>query len=120
MNVRVLDRLLATINAHDVDGVAACFVEDYTCEWPAHPNLSFTGRGTVRSNQVKRFEQRPTVQAEILNSVVVDDEVWSEWHFYDEGGTVERGVIVLVIDRDNDIILSSRFYIEVVKDAVFM
>ncbi|GLZ01228.1 hypothetical protein [Actinoplanes sp. NBRC 103695] len=74
----------------------------------------------MRLNQVMRFEQRPTVQAEIVHSVVVADEVWGEWHFYDEDGKAERGVIVLVVDRDQDLIRSSRFYMEVVKDALFM
>ncbi|MFG1609659.1 nuclear transport factor 2 family protein [Actinoplanes sp. NPDC049265] len=120
MSSPVVDRLLAAINARDPDGVAACFVEDYVCEWPAHPNLTFSGRENVRINQVMRYEQRPTVQAEIVHSVVVNDEVWGEWHFFDQDGKAERGVIVLVVDSEQDLIRSSRFYMEVVKDAVFM
>jgi hypothetical protein len=117
MTFPVIDRLLATVNARDPDGIANCFTEDYTCEWPAHPNLSFTGRDVARRNQIRRFELRPTVQAKILHSVVVGDEVWGEWHFYDEpGGLEERGVIILVVDRDRDLIRSSRFYMEMVKD----
>ena len=121
MTFPVIDRLLAAVNARDPERIADCFTEDYASEWPAHPNLSFAGRDVVRSNQIRRFEQRPTVQAKVLHSVVVGEEVWGEWHFYDEpGGLEERGVIILVVDRERDLIRSSRFYMEIVKDLHFM
>jgi hypothetical protein len=118
MRESVIGRLLTAINARDPDAIAECFVENYQCEWPAHPNLSFTGKEAVRRNQVIRFAAWPTVQAEIVHSISVDDEVWQDWRFFSDPATdqEQRGVIVLVIDRERDLIKSSRFYVETVTD----
>ncbi|NYJ76571.1 nuclear transport factor 2 family protein [Allobranchiibius huperziae] len=118
MSHPVIDRLSSALNARDPDAIAECFVEDYACEWPAHPNLSFTGKENVRRNQVMRFDAWPTVRAEIVHSISVGDEVWQDWRFYDDSGTdkEQRGVIVLFIDSGRDLIERSRFYVESVGD----
>ena len=50
-----------------------------------------------------------------MRSVVAGDEVWGEWYFHDEDGPAERGVVVLVIDHERDLIVGSRFYLDVVR-----
>ena len=38
-----LIRLLQATNDHDVDGIVACFTDDYVNVTPCHPARSFTG-----------------------------------------------------------------------------
>src|SRR4051812_29272208 len=46
----VLDRLLGAVNAHDLDGLVACFADDYLNETPAHPRRGFRGSAQVGTN----------------------------------------------------------------------
>jgi hypothetical protein len=39
----VVERLLAAINAHDLEAMVACFADDYLNQWPAHPQRGFQG-----------------------------------------------------------------------------
>jgi ketosteroid isomerase-like protein len=45
-----IDRLVAATNAHDLDGIVACFADDYALESPLHPARSFKGTEQVRRN----------------------------------------------------------------------
>jgi ketosteroid isomerase-like protein len=45
----VIDRLTAAQNAHDLEGMLACFHEDYRSEQPLHPARNFQGRDQVRA-----------------------------------------------------------------------
>jgi hypothetical protein len=40
----VIERLVAAMNAHDLDAAAGFFHEDYRSEQPAHPGRAFAGR----------------------------------------------------------------------------
>lgn len=46
----VLDRLTAAQNAHDLEGMLACFHEEYLSEQPLFPARTFRGRAQVRAN----------------------------------------------------------------------
>jgi ketosteroid isomerase-like protein len=46
----IIDRLLAAMNAHDLEAAAALFHEDYHSEQPAHPGRAFVGREQMRAN----------------------------------------------------------------------
>lgn len=35
---QVLDRLVAAINAHELEAMVSCFAQDYTNETPVHPS----------------------------------------------------------------------------------
>jgi ketosteroid isomerase-like protein len=110
----VLDRLCAATNAHDLDGVVACFAEDYRNEAPVHPARGFVGREQVRRNWQQIFAFVPDVSATVLASVVDGDTVWSEWEHSgtrpDGSNHLMRGVIVFGV-RD-DLASWARFYLE--------
>jgi hypothetical protein len=103
------------LNDHDLDAVAACFGEDFSAAWPAHPARAFTGPERVRRNWEVIFTQSPTIAVEITNAVEVGDEVWGEWAYTNAGGQDLRGVIIITV-RDG-FIRHSRFYMEAVDSA---
>ena len=47
---KVMNRLLAAMNAHDLDAFVACFALDYRSEQPVHPSRAFEGSDKVREN----------------------------------------------------------------------
>lgn len=76
----VIDQLVAAMNDHDADEVAACMAEDYRSEAPVHPERSFVGRSRVRENWRVAFEGTPDLEAELTNTTVEDGgTVWAEW-----------------------------------------
>src|SRR4051812_12077791 len=52
---KVTGRLLAAMNAHDVDAFVDCFAPDYRSEQPAHPGRAFEGSDKVRENWTSVF-----------------------------------------------------------------
>jgi hypothetical protein len=46
----VMNRLTAAQNAHDLEGMLACFHEDYHSEQPLFPARTFQGIDQVRAN----------------------------------------------------------------------
>ena len=46
----VMDRLTAAQNEHDLEGMLACFQEDYRSEQPLFPSRAFQGIDQVRAN----------------------------------------------------------------------
>lgn len=50
----LLDQLQEAVNAHDLDGIVACFALDYRNETPAHPMRGFVGRDQVRTTRSGR------------------------------------------------------------------
>jgi hypothetical protein len=38
-----VDRLIEATNDHDVNGMTACFHQDYRSEQPLHPEAGFSG-----------------------------------------------------------------------------
>src|ERR1700712_2555264 len=75
----LVDRLVRTTNAHDLDALVDCFAEDYRNETPVHPARGFTGRERVHRNWQQIFAAVPDLQVTVLRSAVADDTVWSEW-----------------------------------------
>jgi ketosteroid isomerase-like protein len=119
MTSTVADRLLSAINAHDLDGIVACFAEDFVSEAPAHPARAVKGRENVRRNWTMMLTERPDVRATVLASVTDGDATWSEWEFTgtNRDGTPfhDRGVIVMVID--GDVMVSNRWFVEPVEQS---
>jgi ketosteroid isomerase-like protein len=115
----VLERLLAALNAHDLDAFVACFDERYESQQPAHPARAFSGREQVRKNWGALFEQIPDLHAELLRSAVEGEVVWAEMRWTgtkaDGAPLDERGVIILGI-RDG-LIAWGRLYMEEVEAA---
>jgi hypothetical protein len=111
----VTKRLLAALNAHDLDAFVECFASDYRSEQPAHPRRSFEGREKVRENWTSVFAGIPDFQAELLTSSTVEDTVeigewsWRGTHL-DGASFAMKGVTVMGIE--NGQIAWGRLYME--------
>ena len=116
---QVLERLLAAINAHDLESMVSCFAEDYTNETPVHPPRGFRGQEQVRTNWSQIFAAVPNIQARVVRSTVDGNTHWTEWDIAgdraDGARFLMRGVVIFgVVDHT---IASARFYLEPVEDS---
>ncbi len=116
---QVLDRLLAAINAHELEAMVSCFAEDYTNETPVHPPRGFRGQEQVRTNWSQIFAAVPNIQARVVRSSVDGDTLWTEWDIagdrVDGAPFLMRGVVIFGVAGDT--IASARFYLEPVEDT---
>lgn len=110
----VIDRLVAAMNAHDLDAAAGFFHEDYRSEQPAHPGRSFTGRAQMRANWEAMFAGVPDFHAEIRQSVQDGNTTWAEWRWSgtrsDGQPFAMRGVTLFEITGGQ--IVAGRLYME--------
>ena len=113
----VIDRLTAAQNAHDLEGMLACFHEDYVSEQPMYPARTFQGVDQVRRNWSALLESIPDFRSEIVRSAIAGDTVFVEIHWTgtkpDDAPFEERGVLVMGV-RDNRIAWG-RLYAEEVE-----
>ena len=78
----MMDRLLAAMNAHDIDAFVACVATDYRSEQPAHPGRAFSGSDQVRENWTGVFAGVPDFHADLLASATAEGGVEiGEWHW---------------------------------------
>ena len=115
MSNPLVERLIQTLNSHDLDAVSSCFGPDFSGEWPAHPGRDLQGPEQVRRNWEMIFKMSPEITVTMTNAVEVDDEVWGEWHYTKAAGQELRGVIIITV-RDG-LIRRSRFYMESIDAA---
>ena len=115
----VVQRLLAAINAHDLDAMVALFAADYVNEWPAHPQRGFRGNEQVRRNWSQIFAGVPDLQARLPRMVVDGDTVWTEWDMSgtrrDGGAHLTRGVSIFGVSQGR--LAWVRFYLEPVEES---
>lgn len=115
----VVERLIAALNAHDLDSLVECFEGDYQSDQPAHPERAFGGREQVRMNWSSMFAEIPDIRAELLRTAVDGDTCWAELSIHgnrDDGTTLDlRGVIIHGIA--NDRIAWARLYLEELAEA---
>ncbi len=115
----VLERLVQAVNGHDLEGMVACFADDYVNETPVHPLRGFTGNEQVRRNWAQIFGGVPDVRAELPRQVVDGDTAWTEWEMSgtrQDGITfLMRGVVIFMVE--DDAISAARFYLEPVEEA---
>jgi ketosteroid isomerase-like protein len=113
----VVRDLLAAVNAHDLEGMVACFAAEYVNETPAHPERSFRGVGQVRRNWTQIFAGAPDIRADIPRSTVDGDMIWTEWKLdgtrADGSQLLMRGVVIFAVGHHK--IRSARFYLEPVE-----
>jgi ketosteroid isomerase-like protein len=113
----VVERLTAAQNAHDLDGMVACFQEDYRSEQPMYPTRAFQGVDQVRKNWSALLESIRDFHAEILRSAVDGDTVFIEVRWTgtkpDDTPFEERGVIIMGIRDDR--VAWGRLYAEEVE-----
>jgi len=115
----VVERLLAAINAHDLEAMVACFADDYVNEWPAHPQRGFQGRAQVRQNWSQIFAGVPNLQARPPRMAVDGEVVWTEWDISgtrrDGAAFLMRGVSVFGVREGR--LAWVRFYLEPVEET---
>lgn len=103
-------------NAHDVEGIVACFARDYSLTMPCHPARDFVGTDQVKRNWTGMFAAVPDLTVEVLRVAVRDDVVWSEWEMTGtrvDGAThLLRGVIVFDVDVPAGRARAARFFVE--------
>jgi ketosteroid isomerase-like protein len=115
----VMQRLLAAMNAHDLDAFVECFAPDYRSEQPAHPARAFTGNAQVRANWASVFAGVADLSARLLVAAQTDDgtEI-GEWCWsgtYADGSPFAMaGVIVAGVAHGR--ITWARLYMERVDD----
>ena len=112
------DRLLAAMNAHDIDALVACFAPSYRSAQPAHPDRAFSGNDQVRENWTGVFAGVPDFHAELLASATTADGVEiGEWHWQgthaDGAPFAMQGVTVLGIEGGQ--IAWGRLYMEPIE-----
>ena len=112
-----VERLVASVNAHDLEAMVSCFAEDYVNVTPAHPQRGFGGSQQVRRNWSRLFAGVPDLQAEVLGTAVDGDRVWAEWDISGTRGDgapfAMRGVVIFGVS--GGVIASARFYLEPVE-----
>jgi ketosteroid isomerase-like protein len=113
------ERLLAAINAHDLEAMVACFADDYVNEWPAHPQRGFRGSAQVRRNWSEIFAGVPDLRARVPRIAVDGDTVWTEW---DMSGTRRDGTAFLtrgvaIFGVAGGLLAWVRFYLEPVEET---
>jgi ketosteroid isomerase-like protein len=113
-----LQRLVTATNAHDLDGLVACFADDYRLVVPNHPSRNFTGPGQVRRNWEQFFALIPDIRATLRDAVPGRvDEWWTEWQMsgtrLDGGRHLLHGVMILTVGpHEGDLVRANRFYVE--------
>jgi uncharacterized protein (TIGR02246 family) len=78
----ILQTMARAYNAHDAEGVAACFTEDAVYEAPTGPGpsgTSYVGRDAIRTATAARFISSPDVHWEVESEFRVDDRGASSW-----------------------------------------
>jgi ketosteroid isomerase-like protein len=112
--VALVERLLRATNEHDLEGVVACFADDYENETPAHPARSFRGREQVRRNWEQIFAFVPDLEARITTQATDGATAWTEWEMSGtrrDGRRHEmRGVIIFGVEQGRA--AWARFYLE--------
>lgn len=119
MGERLVARMHAAMNAHDIDAFVACFAADYDSMPPAHPHRAFRGREQVRANWSAIFGAEVRYRAELVRLDAVGDVAWSEWRW--EGTQADGGRLdmagVIVFGLRNDLVAWARLYVEPVEKA---
>lgn len=114
-----IERLVRVTNAHDLDGIVACFAEGYTLESPIHPARSFRGRDQVRRNWTQILGALPDITTRVVASACDGATAWTEWEMsgtrHDGVAACMRGVFVFRIE--DDLIASGRMFLEPVDTS---
>jgi ketosteroid isomerase-like protein len=113
----LLDRLTVAQNAHDLEGMLACFHEDYRSEQPLFPARTFEGIAQVRANWSALLDAVSDFHAEVVRTAVDGDTVFAEVHWTgtkaDGARLDERGVVVMGVREDR--LAWGRLYVDEVE-----
>jgi hypothetical protein len=113
----VVDRLVAAMNAHDLEAAAALFHEEYRSEQPAHPGRAFVGRAQMHANWAAMFAGIPDFHAELIRSVDNGNTTWSEWSWTGNRTDGQRFQVrgVALFEFKDSLITAGRLYFEDVE-----
>jgi ketosteroid isomerase-like protein len=113
----IIERLVAAGNAHDIDGLVECFSPSYVNVTPAHPARGFRGKEQVRRNWTSIFAAVPDIATRVVDCVVKDGQVWTEWEMRGSRGDGKPHAMVgvIIFGVEDDRIVSARFYLEPVE-----
>lgn len=107
-------QLLEVTNRHDLEGIVACFDDEYENATPVHPARSFRGREQVRRNWTQILGGIPDMEAEILDGRYDAETAWTEWEMRgtrpDGSPALMRGVMIFTVP--GNLITGCRFYLE--------
>jgi ketosteroid isomerase-like protein len=113
----VVDRLVAAMNAHDLEAAAALFHEEYRSEQPAHPGRAFVGRAQMHANWAAMFAGIPDFRTELIRSVDDGNTTWTEWSWSGvrTDGKPFRARGVVLFEVKDSLITAGRLYMEDVE-----
>jgi ketosteroid isomerase-like protein len=115
----VMERFARAINDHDLDGVVACFAEDYHDVEPAHPKRQILGGiDEVRKNWGTLLSGVPDFRSEVARVAVDGDTalIEQDWSGTRSDGTKMHLCGVNVFEIRNGKIASGRVYMETVEE----
>ena len=109
-----VERLLGATNAHDLDGIVACFGEGYVLDSPLHPARSFRGREQVRRNWTQILAAVPDLKTRLVGFARDRSTAWTEWEMVGtrRDGTLHcmRGVFIFTVADGS--FVSGRMFLE--------
>jgi ketosteroid isomerase-like protein len=115
----MLERVRNAQNAHDAEGMAALFAEDYASSQPLHASRAFVGRAQVLENWTAVFEGVPDFVSELVSYSIDGNTEWGEWYWHgrhlDGSAFAMRGVTIFVVR--SDLVAEARLYMEPVDTA---
>ena len=115
----MLERLRNAQNAHDAEGMAALFAEDYVSSQPLHAGRAFVGRAQVLENWTAVFEGVPDFVSELVSYSIDGNTEWGEWYWHgrhlDGSAFAMRRVTIFVVR--SDLVAEARLYMEPVDTA---
>jgi ketosteroid isomerase-like protein len=113
----MLGRLRDAQNAHDAEGMAALFADDYASSQPVHPGRIFVGSAQVLKNWTAAFQAVPDLFSELVSSTVDGNTEWGEWYWhghYTDGSPFAMGGVMILVVREG-LIAEARLYMEPVE-----
>jgi ketosteroid isomerase-like protein len=112
-----MERLTAAQNEHDLEGMLACFHEDYRSEQPLFPARAFQGIEQVRANWSALLGGVADFHADSVRSAVDGDTVFAEIHWTGakpDGTPFDmRGVVIMGVSDDR--LAWGRLYVDEVE-----
>ena len=93
----VVDRVLAALNAKDVDAFVACYAEDATIE-DGYDRVAARGRDGLRERYGSLFERYPEVHVEAVRRTDAGDFVVQEETVTGRDGDEHHVAVYLVVD----------------------
>lgn len=113
----VIARLFDRTNAHDLEGLVACFAADYALINPVHPARDFVGPDQVRRNWTGLLAGVPNLHASVHRLVADGERVWVEMSMAGtrrDGEPVHLAGIQVFTVREG-LVRGCRFYLEPVE-----